>query len=107
MDLVALKEAFDVVQLIREEIAREFLLPKTNLHRGFVDVGYEEREAIVIEYGVNYRNIEQILAGSYEKTKYLPIVIPAEFVPGSTAASVLKALNPRDYEVYAVYSLKT
>ncbi|MBI5804008.1 hypothetical protein HY450_02070 [Candidatus Pacearchaeota archaeon] len=101
-DLIVLKERFDVVQLTRQDIADEFMMPQLCLHQRFLDLGYRELEPIVCEYGEDYVSPDRRLVERKDK-RNLQILLPAEFVPGSEAAKVLEGDKSRR-EVYAVYS---
>ncbi|MBX4195966.1 hypothetical protein KW805_00045 [Candidatus Pacearchaeota archaeon] len=74
-----------------------------DLHKHVTSFGYVEREPIVYDPTSNHIRPEEVLARRDEKI-ILPIMLPAEFVPGSKAKEVLDREGHRK-EVYAVYSL--
>ena len=104
LDVVSLKEIFDVAQLTRQSIADVFTSPDLNLHQRFQDLGYRELRPVICEYGKGYVSPDKVLANRSDGRRSLLIVMPAEFVPGSEAARILDESSKTHREVYAVYS---
>ncbi|MBX4212531.1 hypothetical protein KW787_03710 [Candidatus Pacearchaeota archaeon] len=98
----SLDKLVEITELKRTGI-RNACINYNGLHQQITYFGYVELEPIVYDPASNNIRPEEILARRDEK-RILPIMIPAEFAPGSEARKILDREGHRK-EVYAVYSL--